>query len=213
ATNLRESSEGSWCGGVFAIQQGSLFEDLRRECSERLSEHSFDGFALGGLAVGEPSQELHDGVAAFSPMLPDERPRYLMGVGYPEDLLHAVGCGVDLFDCVLPTRSGRTGKVFTSRGDLAIKNARFKHDSAPLDPACGCPTCAVYSRAALRHLFVAGEVTSVVLLTMHNLFYFLGLMRGAREAIIARRYSEYRAQIEDARAHGSTLSRHSREME
>jgi queuine tRNA-ribosyltransferase len=133
-------------------------------------------------------------------MLPAERPRYLMGVGYPEDLLHAVACGVDLFDCVLPTRSARTGKVFTSRGELHIKNARFADDDRPLDPDCGCPTCATYSRGALRHLFVAREATSVVLLTVHNLMFFLSLMRGAREAIIAARYTRFRRRVELARA-------------
>lgn len=211
ALELRERGSSGWDGGLFAIQQGSFFEDLREDCSARLVEHPFDGFAIGGLAVGEPSDQLHRSVAEFSPLLPDRRPRYLMGVGYPEDLLQAVGCGVDIFDCVLPTRSGRTGKVFTSRGDLVIKNARFRHDTRPLDPECECPTCRDYSRAALRHLFVAGEVTSVVLLTIHNLFYYLGLMRGAREAIMARRYSEFRAEVEAARALDSSRKGSSRE--
>jgi queuine tRNA-ribosyltransferase len=134
-----------------------------------------------------------------APMLPRERPRYLRGVGYPEDLLHAIACGVDLFDCVLPTRSARTGKVFTSKGDFAIKNACFADDPEPLDPDCGCPTCKVYSRAVLRHLFVANEVTSVVLLTIHNLSFFLSLMRQAREAIMAGRYPRFRSAVESAR--------------
>jgi queuine tRNA-ribosyltransferase len=123
-----------------------------------------------------------------------------MGVGYPEDILHAISCGVDLFDCVLPTRSARTGKVFTSSGELVIKNARYTDDPEPLDANCSCPTCAVYSRAALRHLFVANEVTSVVLLTVHNLWFYLSLMREAREAIIAGRYTRFRARVESARA-------------
>jgi queuine tRNA-ribosyltransferase len=130
-----------------------------------------------------------------APMLPRDRPRYLMGVGYPEDILRAVADGVDLFDCVLPTRSARTGKVFTSNGDLAIKNARFADDNRPLDEDCGCPTCAAYSRGVLRHLFVANEVTSVVLLTVHNLWFYLGLMRGAREAIMAGRYAHFRDRV------------------
>jgi queuine tRNA-ribosyltransferase len=184
-----------WGGGLFAIQQGSLDEALRRSCTESLAEHPFDGFAVGGLAVGESGEQLYDAVAGATPMLPDDRPRYLMGVGYPEDMLHAVASGVDLFDCVLPTRSGRTGKVFTSAGDLNIKNARFSDDTRPLDPDCGCQTCNRYSRAALRHLFVAGEVTSVVLLTIHNLTYFIGLMRAAREAIIAGRYPQLRKRV------------------
>jgi queuine tRNA-ribosyltransferase len=122
-----------------------------------------------------------------------------MGVGYPEDLLHAVSHGVDLFDCVLPTRSGRTGKAFTSTGDIVIKNARWARDDRPLDSGCSCSTCVAYSRAALRHLFVSKEVTSVTLLTLHNLHYFLSLMRDAREAIMAGRYSEFRAEIEAGR--------------
>jgi len=190
---------GPWAGGLFAIQQGSLDEELRSRCSEQLFAESFDGFAIGGLAVGEPRAALHDAVAMAAPMLPEERPRYLMGVGYPEDILHAVSCGVDLFDCVLPTRSARTGKIFTSRGELMIKNACHAADVSPLDPDCGCPTCTRYSRAALRHLFVSREATSVVLLTVHNLFYFLNLMRGAREAIMAGRYRRLRVRLEAAR--------------
>ncbi len=198
AMTLRSGGEG-WQGAVFGIQQGSLDRELRHRSSDALAELDFDGYAIGGMAVGEPSEALHDGVAMAAPLLPRERPRYLMGVGYPEDLLHAIACGVDLFDCVLPTRSARTGKVFTSIGDIAIKNARFADDPEPLDPGCGCPTCTVYSRAVLRHLFVANEVTSVVLLTIHNLSFFLSLMRQAREAIMAGRYSRFRSAVESAR--------------
>jgi queuine tRNA-ribosyltransferase len=201
AEALRNAGE-DWNGGVFAIQQGSLDPDLRRSSSERLAEANFDGYAIGGLAVGEPADALYEAVAMAAPLLPARRPRYLMGVGYPEDLLHAISCGVDLFDCVLPTRSARTGKVFTSSGDLVIKNARYADDPKPLDEGCSCPTCAVYSRAALRHLFTDNEVTSVVLLTMHNLWFYLSLMRGAREAIIAGRYTRFRAQVERARGDG-----------
>ncbi len=196
----RTLSAPAWHGGLFAIQQGSLDTALRQRCSELLAEHPFDGFAVGGLAVGESSERLHDGIEAFAEMLPNDRPRYLMGVGYPEDMLHAIACGVDLFDCVLPTRSARTGKVFTSGGELNIKNSRFTDDPEPLDGACDCPTCRSYSRAALRHLFVAGEVTSVVLLTVHNLSYFVRLMRGAREAIMAGRYPRWRQRLETARS-------------
>ncbi len=198
ACRLRDEG-GAWGGGVFAIQQGSLDAGLRRRCSEALAEADFDGFAIGGLAVGELAEALYEGVSMAAPLLPVHRPRYLMGVGYPGDLLHAIASGADLFDCVLPTRSARTGKVFTSAGDLAIKNARFADDERPLDEGCGCPTCAVYSRAVLRHLFVANEVTSVVLLTVHNLWYFLSLMREAREAIIAGRYTRFRAGVENCR--------------
>jgi queuine tRNA-ribosyltransferase len=199
ANELRDRGAG-WAGGIFAIQQGSLDPALRRRCSEALASRNFDGFAIGGLAVGEPAEALYEAVSMAAPMLPAARPRYLMGVGYPEDILHAVSCGVDLFDCVLPTRSARTGKVFTTAGDLAIKNARFADDPRPLDKSCGCPTCRVYSRAALRHLFVANEVTSVVLLSVHNLWFYLSLMREAREAIIAGRYTRFRAHVESARS-------------
>jgi len=197
--NALRTEDGAWGGGVFAIQQGSLDANLRRRCSEALAAADFDGFAIGGLAVGEPAEALYEGVSMAAPLLPGHRPRYLMGVGYPEDLLHAIDCGVDLFDCVLPTRSARTGKVFTSAGNLVIKNARYTDDERPLDEGCGCPTCAIYSRAVLRHLFVANEVTSVVLLTIHNLWYFLSLMREAREAIIAGRYTRFRAEVENGR--------------
>jgi queuine tRNA-ribosyltransferase len=198
ARRLREA-EGGWRGGLFAIQQGSVDESLRRRCTDDLAGEGFDGFAIGGLAVGEPTEVLHGAVAAAAPMLPDDRPRYLMGVGYPQDIVHAVACGVDLFDCVLPTRSARTGKAFTSQGELNIKNARFADDQRPLDPGCDCPTCAAYPRAALRHLYVAREVTSVVLLTVHNLSFFLRLMRGAREAIMAGCYGRFRQRIDGCR--------------
>lgn len=200
ARKLREASDG-WRGGLFAIQQGSVDAALRRRCTDELIGHDFDGFAIGGLAVGEPSAVLHEAVSMAAPMLPASRPRYLMGVGYPEDLVHAIACGVDLFDCVLPTRSARTGKIFTSTGEINIKNACFADDLSPLDEACVCPTCANYSRAALRHLYVAKEVTSVVLLTVHNLTFFLGLMREAREAIMAGRYGRFRQRIDGIRNH------------
>ncbi len=193
------SRAGAWDGGLFAIQQGSVDPGLRAWCTGQLAELPFDGFAIGGLAVGEPRPILHRLIAASAPMLPAGRPRYLMGVGYPEDMLQGVANGVDLFDCVLPTRSARTGKVFTSRGELVIKNARFADDPRPLDPACDCPVCQRYSRAVLRHLFVSREVTSVVLLSVHNLTYFLRLMREAREAIIAGRYVEFRSRVETLR--------------
>ncbi len=200
----RELRDGGWEGGLFAIQQGSLDLDLRRRSTEALAAHPFDGFAVGGLAVGESSAQLHEAVAGATPILPWERPRYLMGVGYPEDMLAAVAAGVDLFDCVLPTRSARTGKVFTSSGKLNIKNARHASEDGPLDDACPCLTCAAYPRSALRHLFVANEVTSVVLLTVHNLTYFVGLMRSARDAIMTGRFAHWRRRVEGARARGAS---------
>ena len=197
----KEIEEG-WLGGVFAIQQGALSEAHRKRCSEDLVGQPFDGFAIGGLAVGEASEQLHEAVGFCAPLLPEDKPRYLMGVGYPEDLLHAISCGVDLFDCVLPTRSARTGKVFTSIGDINIKNARWAEDGRPLDSNCSCPTCVRYSRAALRHFYISREATSVVLLTMHNLWFFLSLMRRAREAIMASRYGEFRRRIIERRRQG-----------
>jgi len=174
----RIRNDGGWAGGLFAIQQGSTDRKIRKRCSDRLSSMPFDGYAIGGLAVGEPTEVLHEAVADFAPMLPAS------------------------FDCVLPTRSARTGKVFTSRGDLVIKNARWADDPEPLDPECSCPTCARYSKGALRHFFMAREATSVVLLSVHNLHFFLSLMRGAREAIMAGRYDRYRRRCLSTRAAG-----------
>ena len=152
AERLRATSDG-WRGGLFAIQQGSLDEGLRRRCTEELAGHDFDGFAIGGLAVGEPSEALHEAVAMAAPMLPASRPRYLMGVGYPEDLVHAVACGVDLFDCVLPTRSARTGKVFTSTGEINIKNARFADDLETAGRGLRLPDlCELFARGAASSL-------------------------------------------------------------
>jgi len=199
----KERETGGWQGGLFAIQQGATDVELRRHSTELVADLPFDGFAIGGLAVGEPRPVLYEMVERSAPLLPSSRPRYLMGVGYPEDLLQAVAHGVDLFDCVLPTRSARTGKVFTSRGELVIKHARFAEDTAPLDADCDCSTCRVYSRAALRHLFVSGEVTSVVALTIHNLSYYLRLMHQAREAIMAGRYSSFRRHAESALRSGT----------
>ncbi len=199
----RLRADGTWRGGLFAIQQGALDEGLRQRSSEELAGAAFDGFAIGGLAVGEPRAALYEAVAMAAPLLPETRPRYLMGVGYPEDILHAVANGVDLFDCVLPTRSARTGKAFTAHGDLALKNACHADDPRPLDDTCPCPTCAVYSRAVLRHLYISNEITSAVLLTVHNLSYFLSLMRQVREAIMAGRYQEERDAIERARSRGA----------
>jgi len=201
ADELRGRSD-AWQGGLFGIQQGALDPKIRRGASEYLKSLPFDGYAIGGLAVGEPPELLHEAVAFSAPLLPEDRPRYLMGVGYPEDILHAISCGVDLFDCVLPTRSARTGKVYTSRGDLVIKNARWSEDLTPLDPDCDCPTCRRYSRAALRHFFMAKEVNSAILLTIHNLHYYLSLMRSAREAMMAGRWDAFRRRCEDMRKIG-----------
>jgi len=168
---------------LFGIQQGNLYRDLREESSKALQEVGFDGYALGGLAVGE-GQEAMFGVLDYAPaMLPADKPRYLMGVGKPDDIVGAVQRGVDMFDCVLPTRSGRTAQAFTRRGVLNMKNARHQEDPRPLDPDCACPTCRNYSRAYLHHVFRAQEMIAATLLTWHNLHYYQELMQGLRDAI------------------------------
>ncbi|MEM9780575.1 MAG: tRNA guanosine(34) transglycosylase Tgt [Pseudomonadota bacterium] len=176
---------------LFGIQQGSTFEDLRAESAEALRAIEFDGYAVGGLAVGEGQAAMFD-VLDYAPgQLPEAKPRYLMGVGKPDDIVGAVERGIDMFDCVLPSRSGRTGQVFTWDGVLNIKNARHAEDPAPLDPNCGCPACQSYSRAYLHHVFKAKEIISSMLLTWHNLHFYQELMSGLRAAIGEGRLSAY----------------------
>jgi queuine tRNA-ribosyltransferase len=167
----------------YGIVQGGVFADLRAESAARLIELDFEGYALGGLSVGEPADLMYDVVSATAPHLPATKPRYLMGVGTPADLVEAVSRGVDLFDCVLPTRNARNGQLFTRLGPLNVKNARFAEDDAPPDAECGCYTCRHFSRAYLRHLFVTGEMTGRILNTVHNLAFYLDTMRSIREAI------------------------------
>lgn len=169
--------------GLFGINQGGVFEELREESAKALVDIGFDGYAIGGLAVGE-GQELMFKVLDFTvPHLPEDKPRYLMGVGKPDDLVGAVMRGVDMFDCVLPTRSGRTSQAFTRRGPLNLRNARHQEDTRPLDAECSCPACTQYSRAYLNHLVKAQEILGAMLLTWHNLQYYQDLMKGLREAI------------------------------
>ncbi|MGB1547320.1 MAG: tRNA guanosine(34) transglycosylase Tgt [Alphaproteobacteria bacterium] len=169
--------------GIFGIVQGSVFPDLRIESAERLLEIGFDGYAIGGLSVGEAREKTAETLEATLPRLPKDRPRYLMGVGTPADIVDAVAEGVDLFDCVLPTRSGRTGQAFTRTGKLNLRNARHAEDAEPIDPACGCSACTGYSRAYLHHLTKAGEILGAILLTTHNLYYYQELMASLRDAI------------------------------
>jgi queuine tRNA-ribosyltransferase len=198
----RRSREGFDAGGehaqraaLFGIQQGALDEDLRRQSAEALQEIGFDGYAVGGLAVGE-GQEAMFGCLDFAPgQLPADRPRYLMGVGKPDDIVGAVERGIDMFDCVLPTRSGRTGQAFTSRGPLNIRNSRHGEDQRPLDPACACPVCATWSRAYLHHLVRAGEILGAMLMTEHNLCFYQALMAGLRGAIAEQRLSAFAADF------------------
>lgn len=175
---------------LFAIAQGSHYRRLRARAASALSGLPFDGFAIGGVSVGEPRFERRQVVEWSTPLLPDDRPRYLMGVGTFDDMLHAVSCGIDLFDCVLPSRNGRHGVLFTRGGALRIKNARYREDPAPIDAACDCPVCRRQSRAFLHHLFRSGEVTAAIYGTLHNLRVFLDFMGEVREAIEASRLAD-----------------------
>ncbi|MDU9003442.1 tRNA guanosine(34) transglycosylase Tgt [Sedimentitalea todarodis] len=187
---------------LFGIQQGGLEPDLRAQSAEALREIGFDGYAIGGLAVGE-GQEAMFSVLDFAPdMLPADRPRYLMGVGKPDDIVGAVARGVDMMDCVLPSRSGRTGQVFTRRGVLNIKNARHQDDPRPLDAECGCPACRNYSRAYLHHVFRSQEIISSMLLTWHNLQYYQDLMQGMRVAIREGAFAAWEDAFHATRAEG-----------
>jgi queuine tRNA-ribosyltransferase len=190
----RRDALGGTRGALFGIVQGGMFPGLREKSAAAIAALPFDGIACGGLSVGEPKEEMRAMVAHTGPLLPKGRPRYLMGVGRPDDLLHAVAQGFDMFDCVLPTRAARHGLLYTSRGTLAIKHARYREDDAPPDPACGCPTCRRHSRAYLRHLYVAGEPSAATLMTIHNLTAILDLMRGIREALDAKRYATWAAE-------------------
>jgi queuine tRNA-ribosyltransferase len=175
----------------FGIVQGGTFTDLRVRSAQALKEIGFDGYAVGGLAVGEPQAAMFETLEATVPHLPAERPRYLMGVGKPSDIVGAVLRGIDMFDCVLPTRSGRNGQAFTSQGPLNLKNARFAEDTAPLDAACSCPACRQFSRAYLHHVVKAGEIIAAMLLTWHNLTFYQDLMANLRQAIAQSRLQAF----------------------
>jgi queuine tRNA-ribosyltransferase len=180
---------------LFGIVQGATHSDLRRESLARTVEVGFDGYAIGGLSVGEEKPVMYEVVEAIAPLMPGERPRYLMGVGTPEDLVECVARGVDMFDCVMPTRNGRNGQAFTSRGRLNIKNARWTRDPRPLDGACACAVCRRHSRAYIRHLFTAGEMLAAVLLSHHNLAFFLDTMRRVRQAIRSGEFTRFRLEF------------------
>ncbi|MBI3597619.1 MAG: tRNA guanosine(34) transglycosylase Tgt [Nitrospirae bacterium] len=180
---------------LFGIVQGGFYPELRREAALRLLDVGFEGYALGGLSVGETPSMMREVVDQVVPLLPEERPRYLMGVGMPEDLLECVTRGIDMFDCVIPTRHARTGWLFTSFGRVVIKNARYARDESPLDPACDCTTCRHFSRAYLRHLFMAQETLALRLNTIHNLHYYLRLMEQIRQAIREGRLAQYREEF------------------
>jgi queuine tRNA-ribosyltransferase len=176
----------------FGICQGGTFPDLRKKSAELTVSIGFDGYAIGGLSVGEPNETMYQVVEATAPLLPVDQPRYLMGVGTPIDLIENVARGIDMFDCVMPTRNARNGQLFTSEGPINIKNAQFAEDDGPVDPACACYTCRNFSRAYLSHLYRAGEMTSGTLNTLHNLSFYLDTMRRIREAIAFGRFEDFR---------------------
>ena len=186
-----ETPDGGAGGALFGIVQGGMHADLRAESAAAIGALGFDGVACGGLSVGEPKEQMRAMVETAGPLLPAEKPRYLMGVGRPDDLVHAVAQGFDLFDCVLPTRAARHGLLYTSAGTLSIKQARYREDPAAPDPACACATCRRHSRAYLRHLFLAGEPTAASLMTVHNLTAILDLMRGIRDALDTNRFEAW----------------------
>ncbi len=180
--------------GIFGIVQGADFPDLREKSARELTAIGFDGYAIGGLAVGEPQSVMFDMIGVVAPMLPTDKPRYLMGVGTPLDILGAVERGVDMFDCVMPTRAGRTAMAFTRHGTMNMRNAKYRDDASPIDDKCGCPACKL-SRAYLHHLIKCNEILGATLLTQHNLWFYQDLMRGIRESVEQGRFQEFKSEF------------------
>jgi queuine tRNA-ribosyltransferase len=176
---------------LFGIVQGGVYPELRRQSAERLVGMGFPGYAIGGLAVGEPGSMMYEVVERLDSHLPEDCPRYLMGVGAPADLVECVALGVDMFDCVMPTRHARNGWLFTPAGHIVIRHSKYAADPGPIDPSCGCPVCRTYSRAYLRHLFMANEILSSVLNTVHNLFFYLDTIHRMRQFIELQRFGEF----------------------
>jgi len=176
---------------LFGINQGSIYLDLRERSLDGLLEIGFDGYAIGGLSVGEEKSAMVEVISTVAPRLPADKPRYLMGVGTPEDLVNAVACGVDMFDCVMPTRNARNGSLFSSRGKVNIKNARYRDDARPVDEACQCAVCRRYSRAYLRHLYTSGEILGAVLCSLHNVSFYLDTMNRIRQSILLGTFNEF----------------------
>jgi queuine tRNA-ribosyltransferase len=202
AKRSRQAFQARQGYGQFGIVQGSVFADLRAESVGALADIGFEGYAVGGLAVGEGQDAMFETLEATTPLMQPDKPRYLMGVGKPADLVGGVARGIDMFDCVLPTRSGRTGQGFTRRGPVNLKNARHADDPRPLDAACGCPACTRFSRAYLHHLFKAEEVLSLMLLSWHNIQYYQDLMAGMRTAIEAGQFAAFAADFHAMQAMG-----------
>ncbi|MDR2744508.1 MAG: tRNA guanosine(34) transglycosylase Tgt [Desulfovibrio sp.] len=190
---------------LFGIVQGGFFKDLRRRSAQEICSLNFDGFAVGGLSVGESKAEMHEMIRYIAPLLPDGRPRYLMGVGTPLDIARGILAGMDMFDCVLPTRNARNGTLYTSLGKVNIRRREYAEDANPLDPACGCYACRTFSRAYLRHLFVSGELLALRLNSLHNLTYYLRLAREARKAVVERRVAAFTAHVESLYADEAAL--------
>jgi queuine tRNA-ribosyltransferase len=180
---------------MFGIIQGSVYKDLRELSAKDLIKLDFDGYAIGGLAVGEPVEVMYDMVDFTTELMPVNKPRYLMGVGRPENLLEAIERGVDIFDCVMPTRNGRNAYLFTSNGVLSMRNAKYKDDFSTIDENCECYTCRNFSKAYLRHLFIAGEILALELASIHNLFFYINLMKASREKIIEGTFSDWKKEI------------------
>jgi queuine tRNA-ribosyltransferase len=180
---------------LFGIVQGGAYLDLRKYALEEMVKLGFDGYALGGLSVGEPKEMMYEIARTIAPVLPADKPRYLMGVGTPEDIVFGVACGADLFDCVIPTRSARHGLLFTNSEKIVIKNSRWRESDVPLDETCDCYTCKNYSRAYLRHLFVAGEILAMILNTIHNVRHYMRLMEKIRTALNENRFAEFKNEF------------------
>ncbi len=187
-----KDAHGDAKGLLFGIVQGATYEDLRLECTQRLVEMNFDGYSIGGVSVGESSNLIYNIIELVVGLLPSDKPRYAMGIGYPFDIVEAVDRGVDMFDCVIPTRYGRNGTAFTSCGKIIIRNAAYTEDFRPLDLKCGCYVCKNFTRAYLRHLFNAKEMLGLVLLSLHNVYFFLDLMRQIRQAIKEDKFSQFK---------------------
>ena len=191
---------------IFGIVQGSVYESLRKLSAEQIVSLDFAGYAVGGLAVGESKEIMEDMLALTIPFLPSDKPRYLMGVGYPEDILMAVSYGVDMFDCVLPTRNARTGMVFTSGGPLVFRNADCADDERPLDPDCECKVCRRYSRAYIRHLYNQREITALILASYHSTYFYQKLMRDIRASIEQNAFSAFRSRFLERYLRGKDIS-------
>ena len=194
---LKEENESKKYINLFGIVQGSTYKELRTQSAEQIVSLDFVGNAIGGLSVGEPKDEMEEMLAHTIQYLPDDRPRYLMGIGYPEDILMAVSYGIDMFDCVLPTRNARTGYVFTSEGPLIYRNADYARDERPLDPNCDCKVCQRYSRAYIRHLYNQSEITGMVLASYHSTYFYQNMMRRIRKAIEENRFDSFRKEFLD----------------